>query len=504
MEHSKLILKLHEIGAVKFGEFKLKSGVISPIYIDLRVIIAYPSVLQEVSKLLYDVAKSSGSHQCDQVCGVPYTALPIATVISIDNDIPMVIRRKEAKDYGTKKMLEGVFEEGQNCLIIEDVVTTGSSVRETAKLLREHGMVVTDAVVLLNRDQGGAHELTKHGIKLASAFTLPQVLDVLLQEGKIDIATVAEAKSFLQAHSTDPAAACGSTTAVNKANNLTLDAGAQSMFNKDFKPKMISKAYGKKPRIHSYGERASRCKNPIGAKLLSIMESKKTNLCLSADVDSIQELIEIAKSVGQFICCIKTHVDTLEHWNDDAMKCLRQVAEQQNFLVFEDRKFADIGSTVKSQLTGGAYRISEWADIVNAHSLPGPGVLQGLKAGAERTQSKLACLLIAEMSPKGNLLSEQYTKDTVQMAEDFGEFVIGFISTSRVSNNPGHIHLSPGVKLQPGTDSLGQRYLTPQEIIHNRGSDVIIVGRGITESANRITTARAFRDAGWAAYVARS
>ena len=77
------------------------------------MIIAYPSVLQEVSKLLYDVAKSSGSHQCDQVCGVPYTALPIATVISIDNDIPMVIRRKEAKDYGTKKMLEGVFEEGE-------------------------------------------------------------------------------------------------------------------------------------------------------------------------------------------------------------------------------------------------------------------------------------------------------------------------------------------------------------------------------------------------------
>lgn len=124
---------------------------------------------------------------CNLVCGVPYTALPIATILSLKTKVPMVMRRKEAKSYGTKKLIEGVYSEGETCLIIEDCVTSGSSIMETVKDLRDSKIQCSEAVVLLDREQGGDALLKNNGIKMHSLLTMSKLMNILFDRKLISI-----------------------------------------------------------------------------------------------------------------------------------------------------------------------------------------------------------------------------------------------------------------------------------------------------------------------------
>lgn len=166
--------ELYEMGAIKFGEFKLKSGQISPVYIDLRVTISNPELLEKLATLMWQMLPEK---KFDRVCGVPYTALPFATVLSIQERLPMVMRRKEAKDYGTRKEIEGLFEPGQNCLLLEDVVTSGGSVFETIKPLEDAGLSITDVVVIVDREQGGRESIEQKGYRFHALYTLSEILE---------------------------------------------------------------------------------------------------------------------------------------------------------------------------------------------------------------------------------------------------------------------------------------------------------------------------------------
>ena len=129
----------------------------------------------------------------DLVCGVPYTALPIATCMSLNHDIPMVMRRKEKKDYGTKQLIEGVFTKAQHCLIIEDVITTGGSIIETASDLQDAGLVIKDVVVLIDREQGGRENLEKH-FTVHTILHLSEIFNTLLKSDLIS----AEERSIIE------------------------------------------------------------------------------------------------------------------------------------------------------------------------------------------------------------------------------------------------------------------------------------------------------------------
>lgn len=126
----------------------------------------------------------------DILCGVPYAALPFAAVMSVNSDTPMIMKRKETKMYATKKILEGVFEKNQRCLVVEDVVTSGGSLLETVNTLRDEGLVVSHAVIVLDREQGGVSVLAANGVRVKSLFTMTELVKILRDAGRISEKTV--------------------------------------------------------------------------------------------------------------------------------------------------------------------------------------------------------------------------------------------------------------------------------------------------------------------------
>ena len=121
----------------------------------------------------------------------------------------------------------------------------------------------------------------------------------------------------------------------------------------------------------TFGARANLAKSDVAKALFKIMELKQTNLCLAADLTKADEILNLVEKTGPYICLLKTHVDIIEDFSDGFVNSLKSLAEKYNFLIMEDRKFADIGNTVGLQYSKGIFKISEWADLVTVHSLPG-------------------------------------------------------------------------------------------------------------------------------------
>ncbi|SPO28910.1 probable orotidine 5`-phosphate decarboxylase [Ustilago trichophora] len=272
----------------------------------------------------------------------------------------------------------------------------------------------------------------------------------------------------------------------------------------------------------SYASRAANQPNPAAKALLECIERKQTNLCVSVDVTNKQDLLDVCDAVGPNVCLVKTHIDIVEDFDMDLVERLTKLSEKHDFLIFEDRKFADIGNTASLQYSSGVHKIASWSHITNAHLVPGPGVISGLAKVGQPLGRGL--LLLAEMSSAGALTKGSYTQACVDEAKkDTTGFVCGFIAMSRVDEREGPnterdlLILTPGVGLDVKGDAMGQQYRTPDQVIRESGCDVIIVGRGIygalmTEEGKQDKKAafdkvrqqgERYEKAGWEAYLAR-
>jgi uridine monophosphate synthetase len=177
-----IALGLHDLGAVRFGEFTLKSGKSSPIYIDLRLLVSDPRLMATVARAMARLL--AGLHY-DRIAALPYGGLPIGQAVAMAAGSPLIYPRRETKDYGTKKPIEGTYEAGETVVVLDDLVTTGASKIEAMEPLTAAGLKVTDVVVLVDREQGGGSELAAHGLNLHAVLTLGGILDSLVLHGRI-------------------------------------------------------------------------------------------------------------------------------------------------------------------------------------------------------------------------------------------------------------------------------------------------------------------------------
>jgi uridine monophosphate synthetase len=186
---------LLEAGCIKFGEFTLKSGLKSPIYIDLRYIISFPKLLEQIGAAYLPLLKGL---KFDRIAGLPYAAIPIATAISLAGNYPMIYPRKEVKSYGTKAEIEGEYHAGETALVIDDLATTGGSKFEAIEKLTGVGLVVKDVVVLVDRQSGAKESLEQAGYSMHAVLTITQMLDHWEATGKVAKDKIEETRKFLK------------------------------------------------------------------------------------------------------------------------------------------------------------------------------------------------------------------------------------------------------------------------------------------------------------------
>ena len=258
-----------------------------------------------------------------------------------------------------------------------------------------------------------------------------------------------------------------------------------------------------------WGDRWTSSTSDIARKYMEVAFRKQSLVCLAADRRTMAGLFELIDSVGPYLAALKTHVDLIDDWTPEAWSDFCDRARAADLLIFEDRKFADIGKISRDQMAG-VYDIRSWSDLVTAHLISGPDIVDGLQAGWDDVGRSGGVLLLAQMSSRGNLLTANYTDEVVAKGKSHPG-VFGFIGNGSSPEDLVELRLkvgsekliwTPGVNLTVGDGEMGQRYGHPRDAVL-AGSDCIIVGSGIHRSNNPTESAKQYAQSSWNALLER-
>lgn len=403
--------------------FTLKSGKTSAIYLDARRIISHPQLFTQVVHRLYDTFLQMDVSQKGNVfvCGVPSGAVPFASLWGGLYGFPQLMVRNQAKAHGTSKLVEGDYTAPADVILVEDVVTTGGSVRDVQSKLNAHGLRVVAVVSVFYR---GAMDdkpafTNDDGTQASFDFVL-------------DLPTIEQLQSSTQ-----------SDTCLSNHRELAFCSELQRE----------------------------------GVRMVASAVSS-SKLCIAIDLTTKAAIRSVIEAVGPHVGLIKLHCDIVGDFDASFVDYLLDAKRRHGLLIWEDRKFGDIGATVDKQLHGGLYRIAEWADIVSCHAVGGQLSLP--QSGTDTENPGPWIVLIGELSCQGQLLNSQYTQNVIQLAQSHHR-VVGIVCQQPWPGIKPRLTIVPGIK--PATtvsriDGRGQQYSTPAS---KAFADVLVVGRAVTQ-----------------------
>lgn len=395
-----VIAKLKDVGLLKYGNFKLKSGAESSYYCDFRTLLSYPQLLKQI----YGFIDSRIFENVDLVCGVFLGGVPLANLISFERNIPQIFVRESEKTHGTKKQIEGIFEPGQTVLVVEDVITTGQSVYEKIKVLEAHGLNIR-VLTLLNR--GSETHVANYPI-----------------------------------HSILP----------------------------------IEKIVGKN-------------QNTRMNKIYELAFRKRTNIVLSADLTTADEIIGLLEKIKDSILGVKLHSDIITDFQR-LREYLATVSDE--LVIIEDCKVADISfiSIQKVQ------QYALYADYITYHCLLGEDLPRSLK----EAYPDLGLLGVVEMSVKDGLIDATFMKKTEPQLSRMDGCVIQKQGLTLFGKKLPTT-FSPGISLNATNDPYNQTYRNPQT---EKVGEFWIVGRGIYAQENSEEKSAEYRSLGWKHFISFS
>jgi orotate phosphoribosyltransferase len=199
LDRNRLIKDIGKIlvktNAIRFGTFSLSSGKMSPYYIDLRLLPSYPNSFCEIVDSYISIIENRiGLDNIEAIGGVPTSGLTYATAVAYSTKKPLIYVRDNKKDYGTSKWIEGVLKPGSNVLILDDLITTGNSLIKTIDKIKSEGGEIDNAIVLIDRLEGGKEILDKKGVKLNAITDIDELTELLYNMQIID----SEKRSYIK------------------------------------------------------------------------------------------------------------------------------------------------------------------------------------------------------------------------------------------------------------------------------------------------------------------
>ena len=290
----KLVIDLFNKNCIKFGKFTLKNGKMSPIYIDLKNIISFPYLVNTICGFFINKIKNI---DCDYICGVPYGGIPIASIISNKVNIPMIMVRKELKKYGLKKSIEGEYESGKSCILIEDTITTGGSVNKFIQLLNSEGIEVKYVFVICDRRDNTVPPPL--GYEIISLFNAVDIFKTLKKHNMIS------------------------------AKNDYLNKFIVSKYG------IFSDFISKKKSLNS--------DDKVASALISVILKKQTNLCFSLGLQEeidIKWLIQVLGKIGSHICILKINSENIRGFKNNIayINALIKMSNELEFMIYDDTK----------------------------------------------------------------------------------------------------------------------------------------------------------------------